>query len=103
MSDRMLNLGPLGIAESRLWLPPPPLICLGCLQMSGLKTGIQYDCVCNFGFISGEWKKKVIENRDEIMKNNICKVDESKRPAAPEAAAGEGWGIVGSFRKLTTS
>jgi len=43
------------------------------------------------------WKQKILDNRDEILSNHICKVDETLRPADAQS---DQYGVTGSFRKL---
>lgn len=45
-------------------------------------------------------KQNILANRDEILKNSICKVDESKRPAKATGKVGGDAEVVGTFRKL---
>jgi len=40
------------------------------------------------------WKQKLIANREEVVANHVCKVDETRRPSA------DAYGVTGSFRKL---
>lgn len=46
------------------------------------------------------WKQKIIDNREEILKNRICRVDESKRLAKVNGKVGGAEEVVGTFRKL---
>jgi len=45
-------------------------------------------------------KQNILDNREEIMRNAICKVDESKRPAKASGQVGGTEEVVGTFRKL---
>ena len=50
--------------------------------------------------ISEKWKEEVMENRKELLwcMDKKYGVDESKRPVNKNKD--EGWGMMGSFRKL---